>query len=333
VTAAGNRIPGDYRSKLLVDLEPEQPADSAVRAILLELLTAIHANVDGTIDDLDAKFLHDLRVACRRTRTALTQLKGVLPAETASSFNAKFKWLGSVTGPLRDLDVFLLEMPTYYAILSARAVTELEPLAELIRTTRNRALISVADALRSSRFTQLVTSWRQTLEANEPSRCPHASRPTVELANEHITKAHRRILKRGKEFDKDLPTGTLHRLRIDAKKLRYLLEFFHSLYPERDINARIKELKRLQDILGGFNDVEVQLNLLSDFTRELHADPAVTSSCTLTLGRLAGILEESQEDHRAAFHDAFLEFSSKPVRAAFKRLFGGKSGDTQTGDR
>ena len=69
MAAAGNRIPGDSSSKLLVDLEPEQRADSAVRTILLELLTAIEANIDGTIDDLDAKFLHDLRVACRRTRT------------------------------------------------------------------------------------------------------------------------------------------------------------------------------------------------------------------------------------------------------------------------
>jgi len=294
-----------------------------MRTIMLELLTTIEANIDGTIGDLDTESLHDLRVACRRTRTALTQLKGVLPAETVAPFNAEFKWVGSVTGLLRDLDVFLLEMPTYHTILPARATTDLEPLAKLIKTTRNRALISVADALRSSRFTQLVTSWRQTLEANEPSPCPHASRPTVELANERITKAYRRILKRDKELDTDLPAGALHRLRIDAKKLRYLLEFFRSLYPERDINARIKELKRLQDILGGFNDVEVQRNLLSDFTRDLHADSAVGTSCILTLGRLAATLEERQEDLRAAFHDSFKEFSSTPVRAAFRRLIGG----------
>ena len=324
MAAARNRPKGDCSSKLWIDLEPEQPADSAVRTILLELLTALEANVDGTIGDLDTESLHDLRVACRRTRSALTQLKGVLPAETTAPFNAEFKWLGDVTGSLRDLDVFFLEMPTYHTILPARAAAELEPLAGLIRTTRNRALISVADALRSSRFTQLVTSWRQTLEANEPSPRPHASRPTVELANERITKAHRRILKRGKELDNDLPAGALHRLRIDAKKLRYLLEFFRSLYPGREINARIKELKRLQDILGGINDVEVQRNLLSDFTRELNADPAVTSSCILTLGRLAGILEERRKDLRAAFHDAFKEFSSIPVRAAFRRLLSGE---------
>ena len=88
----------------------------------------------------------------------------------------------------------------------------------------------------------------------------------------------------------------------------------------RDINARIKELKRLQNILGGVNDMEVQRNRLSDFTRELQADSAVGTSCILTLGRLAASLEERQEELRSAFHDAFKEFSSNPVQAAFSRL-------------
>jgi len=324
VTAVRGRRPGDYSSKLRVALDPEQTADSAVRRILLDLAATIEANVEGTMTDLDSEFLHDLRVACRRTRSALSQLKGVLAAETAAPYNAEFKWLGNVTGPLRDLDVYLLEMPGYHAVLPAAAAADLEPLEKLIRSTRNRALKSVAQVLRSTRFARLMTSWRQTLEATEPSPTAIAACRAIELADTRISKAYRRILKRGAGFDDDPPAEALHRLRIDAKKLRYLLEFFRSLYPEQVITARINELKQLQDILGGLNDMEVQRKRLTDFAHELHGDPAVPTSCILTVGRLAAILEERQEGFRMAFHDAFMEFSGRRARAAFSRISGGK---------
>ena len=146
VAAARGRAPGDYSSKFRVDLEPEQPAGYAARTILLVLLTTLEANVEGTVNDIDTEFLHDLRVACRRTRSALTQLKGVLAAEITAPFNAEFKWLGGLTGPLRDLDVYLLEMPAYRALLPPHASADLEPLEELIRSARTRALTSVCRA-------------------------------------------------------------------------------------------------------------------------------------------------------------------------------------------
>ena len=324
LVAARGRTPGDYGSKFRVGLDPDQPAEAAVRTILLVLLTTLEANVDGTVKDIDTEFLHDLRVACRRTRSALTQLKGVFPAEITAPFNTEFKWIGDLTGPLRDLDVFLLEMPTYRALLPSHASTDLEPLEEVIKAARARALALVVRTLRSSRFNRLVTSWRQTLEEIIPSSGRHASRSTRDLADLRITKTYRRILKLGGDLDHDPPAETLHRLRIEAKKLRYLLEFFHSLYPAPEINARIKELKGIQDILGRFNDMEVQRKRLLAFAHELHTDSDVETRCILTLGRLAGTLEERQEEFRSAFHDAFTGFESASVRAAFKNLFGGK---------
>ena len=324
LAAARGRAPGDYSSKFRMDLDPDQPAEEAVRAILLVLLTTLEANVDGTVKDIDTEFLHDLRVACRRTRSALTQLEGTLGGEIAAPFNTQFKWLGGLTGPLRDLDVYLLEMPTYRALLPPHASADLDPLEALIRSARARALTSVVRGLGSARFDRLVKGWRQTLDEIVPQSGPRASRSTITLSDKRIMRAYRRILKHGRGLDHDPPAETLHRLRIDAKKLRYLLEFFHSLYPATEIDARIKELKRIQDILGGFNDMEVQRDRLSSFAQELHADPDIPTSCILTLGRLAGALEERQEEFRSAFHDAFAHFGSGSVGAAFKSLFGGK---------
>ena len=58
--------------------------------------------------DIDTEFLHDLRVAVRRTRSALKLAGDALPAGLAARFSPEFKWLGDLTTPTRDLDVYLL---------------------------------------------------------------------------------------------------------------------------------------------------------------------------------------------------------------------------------
>lgn len=322
VTAARGRSPGDYSSKLRIYLDPAERADRALKAILLELLGTLEANVEGAVADHDTEFVHDLRVACRRSRSALTQIKGVLEPEIAGPVNAELKWLGGVTNPLRDLDVYLLEMPVYRGLLPPEAAAELAPLEALLKRSRRRAHRSVVRALRSDRFSRFATGWRATLTDGEPSPAHEAARPVAEVAGERIARAHRRILKHGRGLGDDPPAGTLHRLRIDAKKLRYLLEFFASLYPDDEAGARVKELKGLQDILGGFNDMHVQSEHLAELAEQLRAEPAVGAGCLLALGRLSAALEARQEGFRLAFHDAFAAFASKPVRRAFARLAG-----------
>ena len=322
--AARGRSPRDYSSKIGTDLKPDWPASESVRAILLDLFDTLEANIDGTTADTDTEFLHDLRVACRRTRSALTQLKSALPPTLADPYKDEFKWLGTVTGPLRDLHVFELEMPAYRAMLPGDAANDLAPLEVLIGRESRRAHRAVTRALRSQRFAHLRRSWRRALEDRAPSAGRDAGARTRDLAATRIAKAYRRIVKKGHCFGVDPPAEALHRLRIEAKKLRYLLEFFKSLYPEPEIDTRIKELKQLQDILGGFNDMEVQRGRLIGFANDLHADPDVSTASLLAIGRLTGALEDRQERFRLAFHDAFVRFSGTEVSGAYDRLFGDK---------
>src|SRR5205814_6144881 len=94
--------------KISVQLDPHQPAAVAVATVLASLLDTLEANVPGTIADIDTEFLHDLRIAVRRTRSALKLAGDVLPAGLAARFRPGFKWLGDLTTPTRDLDVYLL---------------------------------------------------------------------------------------------------------------------------------------------------------------------------------------------------------------------------------
>ena len=80
------------------------------RACSRSLLAAIEANLPGTLADVDTEFLHDLRVAVRRTRSLQRELKARLPAGRSSSTSARSSaGCRQITGPSRDLDVYLLE--------------------------------------------------------------------------------------------------------------------------------------------------------------------------------------------------------------------------------
>jgi hypothetical protein len=65
--AVTGRTPGDYSSKVSVELVPDQRAEAAIWRILTHLFATLRANVEGTVLDLDSEFLHDLRVATRRS--------------------------------------------------------------------------------------------------------------------------------------------------------------------------------------------------------------------------------------------------------------------------
>ena len=77
-TAVG-LTPGSYSRRLELQLEATQRSDETLRTILERLFQVMRQNEKGLRENLDSEFLHDFRVSVRRTRSALTQLRGVLP--------------------------------------------------------------------------------------------------------------------------------------------------------------------------------------------------------------------------------------------------------------
>jgi len=115
-----------------IGLSPDMPASLAVRKILSGLFDVMEANEAGLLADDDTEFLHDFRIAVRRSRTALTRLKGILPEQASEHFRPEFAWLGDVTTPLRDLDVYLLNFDVYQSALPASMWADLEPLRQFL---------------------------------------------------------------------------------------------------------------------------------------------------------------------------------------------------------
>ena len=300
-------------------------ADEAVRLLLRSLLQTIVLNEPGLRADIDTEFLHDFRVAVRRTRSVLSQLKSIFPSDVLDSYRPAFKWLGNITGPTRDLDVYLRKFETYQSWVPPRVQNDLEPLRDFLTTEQRRVQRRMVKALDSPRYRALIDGWRVFLDgpAPNPPSSLEAVRPVLEVASARIWRTYKKVIKEGRAIvnNPDAPAQALHDLRIRCKKLRYLLELFRSLYPAKALKRSIKALKNLQDNLGDFNDFEVQQDTLQQFAVQMMKEGRTEPETFLAMGRLEAYMEQRQHETREAFAERFTRFAAPKNQKQFKALF------------
>ena len=323
VLKESNKTPGDYSSKLRLQLEPNMRSDEATKIILRSLFRTMTVNENYIIEDLDTEFLHDFRVAIRRTRVALSQIKRVFPADITKKFQKDFAILGKLSNELRDLDVYLLKENTYKKMLPGSLRDEVNPLFVFLKNKRSKVLEEVKNSLSSREYAKVLRTWEKFLDgppADSPT-APNATVPIFELARKRIHKRYTEILRNGDQLLETANHERLHALRIECKKLRYLMEFFFSLFPRKKISLLIKELKSLQDNLGDFNDLCIQQAYLRKTVDELPIADQQAKKTTLAIGSLIGSLEEQTQMVKGSFSEIFTRFALPKNRGLYHELF------------
>ncbi|MGB3717503.1 MAG: CHAD domain-containing protein [Candidatus Promineifilaceae bacterium] len=318
--------PGSYSGKFDLRLKPNKRSDISTKVILRYLFEIMKANEAGIRADIDTEFLHDYRIAIRRTRSALSQIRNVFPAEVTEHFKKEFRTLGQRTNMLRDLDVYLFSENDFQARLPAAMCEDIVPLFDYLRVRREQALEEVIDSLSSSEYIRMHREWEEFL--NEPiskkTVAANAAIPIVDLARKRIYKRYRRVIKDGDYILTHTQDELLHALRIECKKLRYLMEFFTSLFPRKRMARLIMQLKKLQDNLGEFNDLSVQQEYLMHMAQDLPIDDPGSRKALVATGYLVENLDYKQKAEKANFAKTFTEFASPANQVLFRRLFATK---------
>jgi CHAD domain-containing protein len=324
LTALG-RHPADYTSGVDAEITASMPAPVAVARLLLRLLDTMELNVPGVLRDIDTEFLHDFRVAVRRTRSAIKLLGQVLPADLAEHYKAEFKWLGDVTTPIRDLDVHLLGFGAMTEQLVAASPADLEPLRAFLVRRRAREFRRLAAALRGPRFRAIIQDWRKALLEIRDVDGPRRRHPTaVALALSTTGRAFRRIVAQGSAITPASAPESLHDLRKRAKELRYLLEFFAPLHDPVAYRKVVSDLKQLQDCLGEFQDSEVQRHEIHALADAMLAERAAPAATLLAMGEIAAKLTLSQAEARTEFAARFGRFAGPAGRERVRVLLQGR---------
>ena len=310
-------------------LDADHRADAVTKRILLDLLDAIEANVEGARLGADSECLHDLRVATRRTRSVLGQIKEVFPADVTRLYRERFAWLQRVTGPVRDLDVYLLSFDDYRDSLSPSLRPWLEPWREWLIARREHERRTLIEWLDSSEFQTLRGNWRDFLSEPVPDQpvARNAARSIKSLADERIRRLAKRVRREGRAIGSESPATDLHELRKSCKKLRYLMEFMAPLYPDEEIRPLIKTLKRLLDWLGAHQDLAVQTAHLQEMAEDMRHDTSVATGALLAMGALIANLAARQRAARDGFAEVFATFDKPEQWRRYKALFWSSGAD------
>lgn len=221
----------------------------------------------------DVEALHRFRVALRRTRSLLKLFRTLLPEGEwdLELLEEELAWLSGATSAVRDLDVLLIEV-------ESREVAALRPVVEQLERQRRAARQALRDVLTSHRLQTLLLQWQLLLDALPLCKAPppEARVKLGRLFPVQLLQLAHWLLKHGSRVGAGTPASELHRLRIRAKRLRYLIEAFPDLLPER----RGKELRRslvaLQDLLGSHQDAVATAERLTALRGQLAA-PAVAA--------------------------------------------------------
>jgi CHAD domain-containing protein len=244
-----------------VVLDDGATAGEAFRAIAQACLRHLRLNEDVFLHARDPEALHQIRVALRRLRSAFTLFKPVLAGDaTAEHLRTEIKRVTEPFGQARNLDVFLTT--TLPAEIERRPdEAGLDDLRERLTAERQRAYDAVLGILHSPAWRSLLldlVTWIETGPWRGEGAPRERDMPAKAYAASVLERARGRIKKRGRRLD-TLDPEARHRVRIEAKKLRYGAEFFVSLYAGKKASKRhkafVSALSDLQDHLGALNDL------------------------------------------------------------------------------
>ncbi len=275
------------------DLAPDVTLDAAMGRVFRACGQHWLANHAAVLDGVDPEGVHQMRVALRRLRSALSLFKGVLSPDDAAWLQTEAKALIGDLGAARDWDVFSTEL--LQPVIDARpADADLQALKVAVTDEQRSGYERARAALRSPRYTAFVLEFGAWLESGgwrNHQAAAQLDRPLLQLADRLLEKRHKKAMKQGRGFRR-LSDEALHELRITLKKLRYATEFFAALYDKGRTKPYIRALRRLQDDLGHLNDVavaEVRLRGLTE-TGSSNSIGTLATGAGLVLGWYAQAL-------------------------------------------
>jgi triphosphatase len=255
---------GQPRKVSLPKLQPGIAAGDAFKRLCNACLHAFMLNIfqfDQATKDIE--FVHQARVAIRKLRAALSFFQPLVEDSDFLRLRGELKWISDLLGQARDLDVW----QTHVFVPKARE-RESNPgfalLAQHMEERRRQAYSRLAEAIDSDRLRKLLLDFTIWLETSAWKS------PTIEsFVDDYLTQRLDRLVKSGRDLKK-MDETSQHRLRIRAKKLRYMAEFFENLsqsHKRHEAFEQIaKALAEMQSALGDIHDnVALKAYLATEF--------------------------------------------------------------------
>ena len=233
-------------------VRPWQPMYQAARAMIQRQLEQLASREYGLGYADDPEYVHEMRVAIRRSLVLIHAFEKDL-GSGIRPLGKRIAKAGRLLGDVRDSDAFLAYVQG--------CLDEAPP-------SRRRVLMKVRDAqlrVRREQYRQAIQAFegaeyqRLKLQLGRFLAAGDGNGRGRRPASREVKRALQRYLETFFSHSgrfKKLSPREQHQLRIDCKNLRYLADFFRSLYGPR-LRGMIEDLTEFQDLLGQMHDYYV----------------------------------------------------------------------------
>ena len=292
--AAGLEIDELLAGPKTTPMDEGEPVLKLLYAYFAEQLAIIRRQHPRALEGIDPEGVHQMRVAMRRMRAVMRAFRGIVGDDVVSHFNGELRWLARNLGRARDADVTErgakntddVAADHYERFLEQETISAYEHLVEVLQSERCAVL--------EHELEQFVAAG-----PTEEMKERHSNHSIAECARDFVAVALGRLLAHGDAIDADSPARRLHKLRIETKRFRYLLDFFSTVQGEK-WTATTESVKRLQDVLGEHQDAVTAQAQLADYATSIPLEEK-NRDMLLATGRLM----QKEEDRIAATREQF----------------------------
>lgn len=284
------------------------------KVLRMHLARMLHFEA-GTRSGKSIEDLHKMRVATRRMRAAWRVFDGAYRPKVQRRYVRELRNIARVLGEVRDVDVLLEDLDAYIAKLPGPGRDAVEPLRSTWRRQREAGRKRLLARLDSRQYREFVDDYLDFTESpgaaeitaplGQPSLVRDTAGSRILVAYEHV-RAYETIITWA-----DVPT--LHALRIEAKRLRYTMEYFSEVLPvtSRQLIAQVTEV---QDHLGRLNDADVAARTTRDWLN-LNA-PLLPATSREAVGLYLDTREAEVEQQRRSFRPLWRRLTGRTFRKA-----------------
>jgi inorganic triphosphatase YgiF len=294
-----------------LDLKGDVSVEQAFQTIAWSCIGHLQCNHNGLLVGEDVEYVHQMRVAMRRLRSALGLFAKIAPAIRDVALTEEIRWLAGELGEARDWDVFVTETlpPILSHALDDQALRKLYDSALVVDAANRENARRAANSLRYQKLLLRLGAWLNRADwrsLSNKNQLKMLDRPILDASAQVLDKRHKQLLKRGENLA-GLTTLERHALRIAGKKLRYAAEFLAHLYPGAETQAYLKAQAKLQDILGVLNDHVVTCRLLDELAGKGKPDALQARA----IGEIMGWNACQASQHLAALDQVWNGFKSQ----------------------
>ncbi len=305
-------------------LKPEDTMAEAGRQILLREFIKMRKQEDGVREDSDIEFVHDMRVATRRQRSAFRLLEEYYKSKPVRPFTQSLKELASALGGVRDLDVMIADLKkaqASYVKQDSQDVSGFDEMIAALDKKRRKCIKKLLALLESKGYTHFIEDYSEFLtqpgsgaktidsDTITPSQVRHI---LPGLLHEHlaVVRAYDDVITDDIMATEDT---TLHALRIEFKRLRYATDFFSDVLGASG-DEFIDEIKAIQDHLGRMNDIHVAEMQIVNYLDNVDWDSDEETEASSVLHTYLNDLQKEHATLKAEFPTVWRHFNSRTVQ-------------------